>query len=518
MSIERRTPSSEEAAVFTRNRSAYETLSDLLLSLLSCFPCRRSPAGGVGIPGAPQAGLYRIPGQLPQGVPTSCASAGRLSAPRLRYPCPNAGNPTSRYETPGCALCADAGQDALRQGGRPARAGSGDARCARDCGTPVLPGKPAAGKGAGMVCSRAETRRGDGRRGSGGGRFASLARSTARAVPYRWLRTPLQPPRCRRTAWPMPGKAFREVHTMPWRRVRGAEKALGLNDWGYYDLVRTLADGFCGPKTNESVVLQSFLMAEAGYKCAWRAATAGCSCCWPPTAGLCPSLFQYHGQVFYILDDARGPRRTISAISRSRGAAFVAGDTCAALFAQKPRRPPSAISVCVVSTTDGKPQPDGFLYELSALLEHHAATAPPPGARQLYPRCAPQWPEGRTRGSGTAAALPAQAFLQRPTKRSSASSEHSSPRRNYYYPYSDCEDRSILFARLVKDLLGLDVVLLYYPAHIATAVCFKGEVKATTCRHRQQTLCNLRCDLYRCRRGRGDARPEAYAGPSRPID
>ena len=44
------------------------------------------------------------------------------------------------------------------------------------------------------------------------------------------------------------------------------KKALGLNDWGYFDLVRTLADGFCGPKTNESVVLQSFLMAEAGYK------------------------------------------------------------------------------------------------------------------------------------------------------------------------------------------------------------------------------------------------------------
>ena len=31
----------------------------------------------------------------------------------------------------------------------------------------------------------------------------------------------------------------------------------------------------------------------------------------------------------------------------------------------------------------------------------------------------------------------------------------------YYYPYSDCEDRSILFARLVKDLLGLDVVMWF---------------------------------------------------------
>ena len=47
----------------------------------------------------------------------------------------------------------------------------------------------------------------------------------------------------------------------------------------------------------------------------------------------------------------------------------------------------------------------------------------------------------------------------------------------FHYPYSDCEDRSILFARLVRDLMKLDVVLLYYPEHIATAVCFKEDVK-----------------------------------------
>ena len=39
-----------------------------------------------------------------------------------------------------------------------------------------------------------------------------------------------------------------------------------------------------------------------------------------------------------------------------------------------------------------------------------------------------------------------------------------------YYPYCDCEDRSILFSRLVRDLLGLDVILVYYPGHLATAV------------------------------------------------
>lgn len=44
-----------------------------------------------------------------------------------------------------------------------------------------------------------------------------------------------------------------------------------------------------------------------------------------------------------------------------------------------------------------------------------------------------------------------------------------------YYPYCDCEDRSILFSRLVRDLLGLDVALIYYPGHLATAVKFDTE-------------------------------------------
>ena len=46
-----------------------------------------------------------------------------------------------------------------------------------------------------------------------------------------------------------------------------------------------------------------------------------------------------------------------------------------------------------------------------------------------------------------------------------------------HYPYSDCEDRSILFAFLVKKLLELKVVGLHYPGHMATAVLFSSRVK-----------------------------------------
>lgn len=43
-----------------------------------------------------------------------------------------------------------------------------------------------------------------------------------------------------------------------------------------------------------------------------------------------------------------------------------------------------------------------------------------------------------------------------------------------YYPFNDCEDRAILFSKLVKEIYGLKTALIYYPGHLAAAVCFRG--------------------------------------------
>ena len=50
------------------------------------------------------------------------------------------------------------------------------------------------------------------------------------------------------------------------------------------------------------------------------------------------------------------------------------------------------------------------------------------------------------------------------------------PDETLYYPYCDCEDRSILFTRLVRDLVGLKCILVYYPGHLASAVSFNTQV------------------------------------------
>lgn len=51
------------------------------------------------------------------------------------------------------------------------------------------------------------------------------------------------------------------------------------------------------------------------------------------------------------------------------------------------------------------------------------------------------------------------------------------PEEPFYYPFCDCEDRSILFSFLVRNVLNMDVILLDYPQHIATAVYFTEDVQ-----------------------------------------
>ena len=54
------------------------------------------------------------------------------------------------------------------------------------------------------------------------------------------------------------------------------------------------------------------------------------------------------------------------------------------------------------------------------------------------------------------------------------------PSETLYYPNSDCEDKAILFSTLVRDILHLDVLLLYFDhpeVHLATAVHFPVEEK-----------------------------------------
>jgi hypothetical protein len=66
------------------------------------------------------------------------------------------------------------------------------------------------------------------------------------------------------------------------------------------------------------------------------------------------------------------------------------------------------------------------------------------------------------------------------------------PEDMFCYPYSDCEDHSILFAYLVKRFLNMKVIGLNYTDHVATAVLFDGKVNGDYILHNR--LSYIVCD------------------------
>ncbi|MBQ8337466.1 MAG: transglutaminase domain-containing protein [Bacteroidaceae bacterium] len=69
------------------------------------------------------------------------------------------------------------------------------------------------------------------------------------------------------------------------------------------------------------------------------------------------------------------------------------------------------------------------------------------------------------------------------------------PDESLFYKYNDCDDRSVLFSRLVRDLLGLDAALVFVPGHVLVAVAFNDDVKGgyVTIDGRKFTLCEPTC-------------------------
>ena len=49
---------------------------------------------------------------------------------------------------------------------------------------------------------------------------------------------------------------------------------------------------------------------------------------------------------------------------------------------------------------------------------------------------------------------------------------------SWQYPYSDCEDHAVNFTHMVRDILGLDACLVYYPGHLSSCVALtEGDVQ-----------------------------------------
>lgn len=53
------------------------------------------------------------------------------------------------------------------------------------------------------------------------------------------------------------------------------------------------------------------------------------------------------------------------------------------------------------------------------------------------------------------------------------------PEETFFYPFSDCEDRAILFTYIVRKTLKLDTILLKYSDHVVAGVALNGNIPGT---------------------------------------
>ena len=84
-----------------------------------------------------------------------------------------------------------------------------------------------------------------------------------------------------------------------------------------------------------------------------------------------------------------------------------------------------------------------------------------------------------------------------------------------FYKYSDCEDRSILFAYLVREMIGLEVIGLDYPGHIATAVRFNSRIKGNAIKVSGKTY--TICDPTYINANIGQCMPQFVSITPKPI-
>jgi len=264
---------------------------------------------------------------------------------------------------------------------------------------------------------------------------------------------------------------------------RKVKKELNLNDWGIFLFVREASKTLCTDE-NAAVVMQQFLLNELGYKSkmARRAdrnqmllfVAADCQVYGHPyftKDGLnYYNLTSNESCQFYMCQEDSPKAKSKLNMQVNHAPALNAGMVNSV---HKNRSGSVAVSVDVPKSLmefyGSMPQCDYSVYV--------NAEVNPSVASKVLSTLAPL-----VNGKGEAEAANllinfVQTGFQYATDQEQFGYEKPFfVEELFYYPCCDCEDRSVLYSYLVRNLLKLDVVLLDYPNHIATAVCFNENV------------------------------------------
>lgn len=257
---------------------------------------------------------------------------------------------------------------------------------------------------------------------------------------------------------------------------------LDLADWGYINLIQTLTQSFLGDNSDEAVLMQMYFLTQSGYNTRIaRTSHDRLVLLVPFEATLYDySYFYMEGKQYYIFDNSKEfntydvfekafPKEKMPSLRMTKYPKLTYDATKTRTLSSR-RWPSMRASVTenknLISFYDEYPISDSWdCYSTASLSNETKETLYPVLRREIA---------GKSKYDAANMLIN---FVQTAFDYKTDDDQFGYERplfgdETLYYPYSDCEDRSILYSILVRELLDLDVVLLHYPGHLATAVAF----------------------------------------------
>ena len=262
-----------------------------------------------------------------------------------------------------------------------------------------------------------------------------------------------------------------------------------LCDWAYLMMLREMAATLCGRNTNEATLLMSFVYSQSGYKIRLGQANGRLEMLYASqhTVYNC-RYYELDGEKYFPLNKdlksvaisaARYPKEQSMSlwVTRLPSAPFQASQQRTLTS----RRYPD-MSIRVSENKNLMPFFDTYpTSEVGGnFMTRWAMYANTPLCKEVQDELYPQLKRAL---SGISQLMAVEkllnwvqtAFVYELDDKVWGGDRALFADETLYYPYCDCEDRSILFTRLVRDLLGLKCILIYYPGHVATAVNFSEQ-------------------------------------------
>ena len=261
---------------------------------------------------------------------------------------------------------------------------------------------------------------------------------------------------------------------------------LNLNGWATWNLCKAVGEKLLGKETNEAVVMQTYLMAELGYDAQIARVGDRLVTICPADVALCRiDYLLKNNKKYYIWADIPAGSIVYSYQKNFASATRVmdfSGSTSILLNEQtgEPRT--------FKSKMDNQPSVTVKVrkslmecYKEMPLINDWSFYACQPMDTDIKRQIGPALENAISGKSEREAANILLHFVQTAFNYKTDDDQYGYEKTDFkeepfFYPACDCEDRSILYADLVRNFLGLDVILLHYPNHLCTAVKFKSQV------------------------------------------